>query len=242
MKLLDTTELLSDIKLSDVAGSSENYGRNLLYYLYFMDDMERFYKEKNIPEEILIDTAKDIVRWSETHYEVHSKLGLSETVWLSNHLNGKIFKLGRLQFDFGEFKNGYNEYNIAKGEKRIGVHIPSDGPLKEELCIVSFNYAREFFAKYFPEYEYKYFTCYSWLNDDTLDKYSSETSNITKFRRLFTVIDGFESDDIIKYTFRWDKTRENTKEFEPTSRFAKAIKEAVLGGEKFYVRLGIIEK
>ena len=242
LKLLEEAKLSDDVKLSDIANNTENCPYNLLYSLYFLEDMQRLYKERNIPEEILLDTAYDIVRWTQIWYEINGKLGLDLMGWISAHLSAKLFKLGRLQFDFGEFGKDYKEQGIAKGEKRIGVHIPAEGPLTPELCDESFNQAKEFFRKYYPEYEYKYFTCYSWLLDETLDKYSNENSNITKFRRRFTPIDGYVGDDILKYVFRWDVRRCDLDSFTPSGRFAEAIKNAALAGEEFHSRLGIIRK
>ena len=242
LKLLEGANLSKEVKLSDIENNTENCPYNLLYSLYFVEDMQRLYNERNIPEKILIDTAYDIVRWTEVWYEINGKLGLDLMGWISDHLNARLFKLGRLQFDFGEFDKDYQEQGISKGEKRIGVHIPAEGPLTPELCDASFEQAKQFFAKYFPEYEYKFFTCYSWLIDETLDKYSLETSNITKFRRRFTAIDGYVGDDILKYVFRWDARRSNLDSFVPSGKFAEIIKAAALAGEEFHSRLGIIKK
>jgi len=242
LNLLDGAELTDDIKISDIENSTENCPYNLLYSLYFVEDMWRIYKERNIPEKILLDTAYDIVRWTEVWYDINGKLGLDLMGWISDHLNVKLFKLGRLEFDFDEFSKDYIEHGISKGEKRIGVHIPAEGPLTPELCDESFNQAKEFFKKYYPEYEYEYFTCYSWLLDETLDKYTKETSNITKFRRRFTLIDGYVGDGILQFVFRWDARRSNLENFKPSSKFAELIKDAVLAGEQFHSRLGIIKK
>ncbi len=241
-QLLSSAELKPDIKLEDIASSTENCPYNLLYSLYLLEDMKKLYEQKGIPEEIFLDTAYDIVRWTDVWYDMNGKIGLDLMGWISDHLSARLFKLGRLQFDFGKFNKDYPQHGIKKGERCIGVHIPAEGPLTPEACDAAFEQAKEFFAKYYPEYRYRYFTCYSWLIDDTYEKYCGPASNMVKFRNRFTAIDGYEGFDILKYIFRWDARRENIDSFTPTGRFAEEIKEAVLSGEKFHSRLGIIEK
>jgi len=58
------------------------------------------YRERGIPADVLIDTVQDIPLWMETHRVRHGRPGLSELNWLTRHLNGKLFRLGRLQFEF----------------------------------------------------------------------------------------------------------------------------------------------
>ena len=97
-----------------------------------------------------------------------------------------------------------------------------------EKCISSLSAAVEFFEKYFPEHDYRFFMCHSWLLDNTLKKYLSNNSNILKFQSLFSTVRGDKSYDILKYIFKWNTTVENLEEFDAKSEFAKKIKRAVL--------------
>jgi hypothetical protein len=85
-------------------------------------------------------------------------------------LSGVLFKLGRLQFAIQRFSEDDERYGIQKGTYNIGVHIPAVGPLTPEECKKSFDAADCFFAKYFSDISYVYYTCHSWLLDDTLKK------------------------------------------------------------------------
>lgn len=240
--LLDGATLNENITLKDIESSVENCPYNLLYTLYLLEGVKEKYDEKGIPEEIFLDTMHDIVRWSEVWFEINGKLGLDLMGWICDHLSLKLFKLGRLQFDFGKFEKDYPLHNIKQGENFIGVHIPAEGPMLPEDCDESFEKAKSFFEKFYPEYTFSYFTCFSWLLDETLDKYNKPNSNIEKFRKRFTLIDGHETYVLLKYVLRHDAEPNNIQKFTPQSSFSKNIKQAVIDGEKFYTRLGYIKK
>ena len=56
------------------------------------------YREKNISDEIFYATMKDITVWSENFRREKGAVGIENLSWIQNHLNCKIFRLGRLQF------------------------------------------------------------------------------------------------------------------------------------------------
>lgn len=63
-----------------------------------------FYKEKEIPEHIIIDTLSDVKIWMDDCYAKTKTWGLVKFWWLFNHFSGKLFRLGRLQFIHTSFK------------------------------------------------------------------------------------------------------------------------------------------
>ncbi len=66
----------------------------------------------------------------------------------------------------------------------LNIHIPAEGgAMTVEACADSIQQATEFFPKYFPEYSFKGFKCYSWFLDISFEKFLAETSNIIKFQR-----------------------------------------------------------
>lgn len=74
---------------------------------------------------------------------------------------------------------------LSGGDKVIGLHIPPVGPLTPELVDRTLAEIRDFFAKYYPDYDYKGFVCSSWLMDPQLDDMLGDNSNIAKFGRRF---------------------------------------------------------
>ena len=239
-------ELLEKTELSPCSpaeyGSSVDFGKNLLMYLYFCENLQEKYIKKGIAEKYLLDTLGDIVIWAKTHYGIHKSLGLSETSWLIRHVTMKLIKLGRLQFCMAPAEHGTPDGEISGGENVLEIHICEGEKLDVDECRKSIDAAKVFFAKYFPEFEYKYFTCHSWLLDSTLSTLLGENSNILKFQKLFEVVSEDASNRIIRYIFRWDMTEEKLADAVCTSSFAEKVKNHVLSGNTFHESLGIIKK
>jgi predicted TIM-barrel fold metal-dependent hydrolase len=217
--------------------------RNLLSYLFMCEELERRYKEKGIPEEILLDTLACIRQWTIVWSDRKDGLYLGSLKWLKNHLSMHLFKLGRLQFCMAESHYDIPKYGVKAGDKVMEVHIPANaGSFAPEECRRSFALAKEFFKKYYPEYDYKCFTCYSWLLDGELKHFLNENSNIIHFGNMFDVVLRNESNALLTYIFK-RTTNEFNVAFEASpSSFAERIKKAVLDGHKFYECLGVIEK
>ena len=226
-------EALENIKISDAVSVNtynlqEKCGkRNLLSFLFMCEALKERYLKKGISEEILIDTLKDLVRW--TWYDSNGELALHELGWLKNHMSMKLFKLGRLQFCMG------NENNIE-------IHIPEEGPLDISECEKSIIMAKEFFEKFFPDFKYDHFSCSSWLLDKSLKEILNENSNIIKFQQMFDITHQKKSDNILGYVFKWKVDREDINNCPCRSGFAKRVKERIENGGYFFSGYGIIEK
>lgn len=219
----------------------EDGKKNFLYFLYFCEETERVYKEKGISEEILMDTLGDFPRWLDTWSAIKGGLYLGELDWLSYHLRAKLFKLGRLQFCFASHSE-FPSRGIKKGDSVIDTHIPADGPLDNDACRKSFDFAREFFAKYYPEYNWEVFSCHSWLLGQDLEEIIGKESNIVKFQKLFNIESQYEGDSIISYTIGWKLKREDLPGIEPSGRFAQKVKELALNGAVFHGGTGYIDR
>jgi len=233
--------MIEDVNIRQYDITEKDGKRNFLSFLYMCEELSEKYAQKGIPEEILLDTLADLVRWLDIWSEEKGELYLGEIAWLQNHISMNLFKLGRLQFAFGKARSDVTEKNIKKGDNVIEVHIPASGPLIKEECEQSFEKAKEFFKKFYPKYEYKCFTCHSWLMDETLKKLLKPESNILLFQNMFEVFNPEESYDILKYVFQWGTTKETLNSYVATSMFAKRVQEWVNEGKIFYSALGVIE-
>jgi len=241
-------QCLRDIKIPDTVNvgeypvGSKDGGRNLLTYLYLCEDLSELYKERGIPEDILIDTLKDIVRWCTTYSDINGRLYLGELHWLKLHLSGELFKVGRLQFRMAGAERDVPKYGLKKGDPIVEIHIPADGRLLVEDCKKSIGEAKEFFLKYFPEYEFKYFTCHSWLLDKKLREVLPDSSNILKFAEFFDIVAEDDSNALIKYIWSWDMNERKLKTAATPNDLAAKVQKRVLKGETFHESLGIIVK
>ena len=153
----------------------------------------------------------------------------------------KIFRLGRLQFAFEECEYDAPQLGLRKGDPVIGVHIPADGAMTPEACDESFALAREFFAKYYPDYAYRGFTSHTWLLDPELKKLLNENTNIIRFQERFVNIENDDSDAILRYVFKWNTTGRNLKYAPVLSKFAESVKRAYMDGVQFHETYGFIE-
>ena len=241
-------EILEKIIVPDNA-TIENYDvkeqdgkKNLLSFLYFCEKTEQDYLNAGISREICIETLSDIVYWTDIWTRLKGTLYLGELPWLKNHLTMCLFQIGRLQFC--PQKSGFDlpEWGVKKDDNVLAVHIPQKGVFTQETCRAAIVQAKEFFAKFFPNLDYKGFTCRSWLLDPTLKEVLKTGSNILDFQNLFTVVFKDKSDSILKYVFSWDTTRENLSGYTSTSSFAEKVKNRIMKGGDFYTAFGFIEK
>jgi len=239
---LHTIEIPVDTSIASYDLDSTDGKKNLLAFLYMCEALQETYARHGISEEILLDTLSDIVRWCDEWSEIKGELYLGEIGWLSRSMNFYLFKIGRLQYCIHSVSEGFTKFGMKIGESFIGVHIPPTGPLNVEDCKKSLDMAREFFAKYFPGMKYSYFSCLSWLLDDTLKELLPPESNILKFAALFNVVAAEPSDDIIRYVFGPNASRENMGSWACRSSFAKRVKTAIENGKVFYETRGLIAK
>lgn len=241
-RILNDVEIPSCLSLKDYEDGKDGQ-KDLLAFLYFCENVKKKYEEKGIPPEILYDTLSDIIVWTEVWSRQKGKLFLGETPWLKNyHFEMRLFKLGRLQFCMGEAPYDIPKKELLRGDPIIEMHIPSTGSLKNELCVEAVKKAGEFFKKFYPEYEYKFFTCDSWLLDLTLGEFLDEKSNIIKFQNMFDIVHKEKSDKTLKYVFDWSATRENLSQFPCNTELAKKVKAHALSGKDFYRTYGILKE
>ena len=240
-EMLHNIPVSSDVTIDNYDLKCADGKKNLLSFLYMCEALREQYLQKGISEEILVDTLRDIVRWCNVWSELDGHMSLKELSWLSHHMRGELFKLGRLQFCIERTRASFDTLGIEKGETVIGVHIPKDGPLDIDACRDSFKMAKSFFAKYFPDVHYRYFSCHSWLLDDSLKEILPETSNIIRFGDMFHKVYAEKSEAITYYVFRWLIKPNEIEDFVCTSRFAQTVKERYLAGMEFHDTQGFIE-
>ena len=143
----------------------------------------------------------------------------------------------RLQFRLEKVLRG-----VPSGEYGIETHIQQGAPLKTQDCLASFDMAREFFRKHFPEYSPEYFMCDSWLLNPNLEKIAPD-SNIARFMRLWEKID-FPDDkgaQAVERIFGFGVELADVKELEPKTSLQKNAKEFLLSGGDLRMTAGYIK-
>ena len=236
IQALNIKSKLSDLK-SDFNSDAEfkNYSPQFGAFVYTLsiEDMEKLYAEKNIPSDILYATINDLAVWINRHHEWFNEWGFSQYGWIIHHIRGKIFKLGRLQFEMqktGKYELPPEELHldIKLGDRYLNVHIPRGGKLDEAACLESFDMAKEFFPKVL-NFDFKAFGCFTWLFDPAFEKLLPSDSNILKFQNLFTRFPGSESYGGLDYVFV-NITKDNIKDAPTDTYFRKKLVEHILSG------------
>lgn len=223
---------------------NEDKEKNFIMFLYFCEALSDKYKEKEIPEKILMNSLENLkIAVVETKNK-EGILGIEKDAWVTLALKFELFRIERLEFQLSKLYSEAAEYGYDINENVVDVHIPgTGGGITPDVCDKSFSEAESFLKKYFPEYSFRYYTCFSWMLDDTLAQFLDENSNIRKFRNRFTVIHKREQDSILHFMFKMGiKDREELLECDAKTSFAQKVKAYALQGGKFYNVLGIKER
>ena len=75
---LNNIEISPDTAIDNYDLKCVDLKKNFLAVLYMCESVESFYNEKGISEEILIDTLKDIVRWTDVWTDFNGYLCYGE--------------------------------------------------------------------------------------------------------------------------------------------------------------------
>ena len=141
-------------------------------YLAMVDVVRAYHRDHGIPDEVSWTTLADLGRNLAIDRRMRGEGWPVMQSWLTLHVRGGVYELGRLQFHRGD-------------DATISLHIPESGPLTPEAIDASLDEARAFFPRHFPDEHYTRFACGSWLLDPQLLEYLPEDSNIARFQRRF---------------------------------------------------------
>lgn len=223
-----------------------------------LDNVYKKYQQIGISDEIFFDTMSDIKVWANEYFERTEKVGLDELHWLKWHFECKLFKIGRLQYQFFRYYFDkpfkLNGEKIKFGEPCINMHIQRGGKLLQEECRQSICDALEFFKRYFPKAKTHLMICDSWLLSPCNKAFMKEDSNIIKFANMFEIVDEREfAGDCIYYIF---KKRYNSKllaknkkklgyyydlsNFEPQTSLQNSAKQYIMNGGKLSNAKGVL--
>ena len=204
-------------------------------YTLAIEDMEKLYKEKNIPHDILMATVNELAISMNQKYIQSNEWGFDGYSWLIHHLRGRMFRLGRLVFEIAYISEWHLQPEQSKPDLKLGdpflsVHISSGGKLDESAYLESFDMAKEFFPKVL-NFNFKAFGCFTWLFDPVFEKFLPPDSNIMKFRRLFKIYKYWENYDGLGHAFgHINITKENIKDAPTDTYLRKKLVEHILSG------------
>ncbi len=178
-------------KLNEIAMLTgvHNYSVHMLYLIALSIHTRILYEEKNISNEIYIDSMSDLRAKLMECNELYEVWGTSAGWWEIDFFNLNLIALGRLQYELIPYEGEYTRgtHSLKQGDMVINMHIPSHGPLLYEDCKESFKKAALHFKDYFKERPVA-FVCDSWLLYPEHREFLPESSNILKFMSYFDII------------------------------------------------------
>ena len=241
----DRAKLISLCKKADNDNFKSFFTKNdiiklAVALLYSVEFTYPKYQKAVISDEIYFETMKDIAVWCENN----NNKGLKNLPWIKNHLNFELFKIGRLQFQIYKCDNRTFDYDLLPfnlGENLIYVHIPQGEKLVYAECVNSLKNAKRFFGEYFPNYDFDYFFCESWLLYGENWQFMNSSSNILQFSTLFDLVYSVEDDrQAIERIF--GKRKIIKSKYEEKTTLQRNAKRFMQNGGKLGVGIGILFK
>lgn len=177
----------------DIESDLDEYAHNkgmsalilkLAFCFLCVDVMYNRFKKQGFSDEIYIDSLVDLRIWTLTCKKNYGEWGMKEFCWLARALRGRLFRLGRLQFEKAGFEAKHYEragYSVNEGDIVLNTHIPEDGPMSAESRLHSYRQAYEKFG-------INIFVCESYLLYPAQYEFLSPESNIISFMDEFDII------------------------------------------------------
>lgn len=210
-------------------------------------------------DQIFFDTMSDIRVWGEDYRQHNAgKVGLTEINWISLHISGQIFKIGRLQYQLSRyFFEGVTRTHgktIKFGEPLFNLHIPRGERLDMDSVTRSLQEATRILPQLFPAVRTDVMMCYSWLLCSKNAAFVAADGNIAKFAAMFEVVG--ETAGAAEH-FRWifdmnnsnkvyNKNKRRTgcywdmQGYTPKTRLQEAAKQYVMSGGEFSDGKGLL--
>lgn len=243
---LEWGEALEQVK---ALGEGEGYGRQMMLAVSCMPELRRRYAAAGLDEELFWGIMMDLKYKLMECKKVKGEWGSFVAHWFDWHYKMKRFALGRLQFEEREWypEESYEKHGVVinKGDIVINMHIPSAGPLTEELRMDAYRRAYDFFADCYRDGKLV-MVCNSWLLDPVYQTFLPETSNIVGFQKDFEIL-SVEKKENFGDSWRifgmpGDKVvnQSNAAEMPRDTSMQRAFADFLIGGGKTGTGFGVI--
>lgn len=159
---------------------------DMVVLLAAAEPLKTRYAAAGLPESLMWESLADLRYKLYECKAVHGIWGTFVSRWFQRFYQLERFKLGRLEYEKIPYKWEPPFHNVKTGDPVVNIHIPSDGPLKEEMVRQSIHMAWEFYKDDFGGIVP--FECHSWMLYPPLrEAVFADGSNIAKFHDLFCI-------------------------------------------------------
>lgn len=199
-------------------------GQGLLVILAHMvatDVVRAWHMARGLSEQESWLALSDLGQQMRVHRATFGELGHHTVGWTALNWAGRLFWLGRLQFDLhrdggdgdgdrdgdgdgdddgraddgGKDRTDRGGNGSGGGRWQIGTHIPATGPLLPAEVNASFDRATGFFSAHFGDLDAHEFVCHSWLVNAELPEIVGPGSNLGSFAARWEIEKTFRADD-----------------------------------------------
>ena len=117
-----------------------------LFYVYVLlagiDQLRLRHRQTGVPHEISVDTLKDIERWMTEYRRRHGVWGFDQVDWLQTHFEGRLYELGRLQFEIRTCGFDYHFFRDSM-EGRVVAFAPHGARFRQDGQLDGVNGIRD---------------------------------------------------------------------------------------------------
>ena len=227
------------------SGELINHGIKIMtVFLAAANHTRKLYAKAGIDDAVYIATMGFFKRTVREYKEINGVYGFDRTFWWWRQLSLIIFRLGTLEF----------EIRIAEDTARIGfpgekslpviaVHIPSDAVMTRENLDNSYNTARTFFKKHYPDFNYRCICiCYgAWLLSPILKKILPPSSKILEFQSDYAITRMFINDQsYFTWVFKQKEQPTNLNLLPETTFLQCSIKKHLIEGGTIGMAAGVL--
>ncbi|MGB8456031.1 MAG: acyltransferase domain-containing protein [Anaerocolumna sp.] len=231
----ETDSVYEEVDILAETMKVHSYTMSMMLFLWCGEALLEEYREEDIPEGIYWDSMYDLHCKLMECYQVYGIWGTFVRSWYPGFYQMTRFALGRLQYEYSDFK--LDEYEVdgnivKKGDRVINMHIPSNGSFSEEKRLESYKRAFEFYIDDFGGKPIP-MVCESWLLYPEHREFLPEHLNIRSFMEDFTYIEGAAED---KFENAWrvfgkDSTKAPNELPQETSLQGAYAKHLMAGGK-----------
>lgn len=235
--LEERTERLNTLQKRIVPGQGL---LTILAHMVATDVVRAWHAARGLSEQESWRALSDLGQQMRVHRATFGELGHHTVGWTALNWTGRLFWLGRLQFDLHRGSDGGGRH------WQIGTHIPATGPLLPAEVDASFDRATAFFTEHFGDLAEcsngadgtdgvrspfpHDFVCHSWLVNAELPEIIGPSSNLGSFAARWEIEATFPSaDDAVFFVFN-RRPSYHPAELPTNTRLRAAIVERLLDG------------
>ncbi|HZX04113.1 acyltransferase domain-containing protein [Kribbella sp.] len=171
--------------------------------------------------------------------DLYGEGGLHTQNWVTHHFRGAIYALDRLHFERQRcWYDATDQNGPAPGEPVLGLHIP-EGRLTPESVDAALDRARDFFRTHYPDEQYRFATCVSWVLDPQLTEYLAADTNLIRFQQRFTLLPETDKDDsatVVEFLFK--RPLAELDSLPRTTTLQRAVVDHIRAGRPWRFRTG----